>query len=57
MFKEPGFCPILTPTLFKIFPSKCIWFTTLTLQGNVTSPDTPGAISYSASLLVTESVS
>jgi len=29
MFKEHGVCQMLTLTLFKIFPSKYIWATTL----------------------------
>jgi len=63
MFKEHRGCPMLTLTLFKIFPSKYIWATTLTFQGHVASPvtlpfDTPGAISYrSRCCIVTMSVS
>jgi len=60
MFKEHGlYCPMLSPTLFKIYASK-IWATTLTFQGHVTSPvkspfGTPGAISCRCS--ITEFVS
>ena len=56
-FKEHKVCPMLCLTLFKIFPSKYTWATTLTFQGHVTSPVTwpffsPGAISYKCSIVL-----